>query len=357
MTWNSSWNQSNKTGKRKKKKQNKQMGKGNLYGVQQGVGAVTNCPFPKQNGKKKKKGNKRKVGLRNAFNAMHPDHLALPRAVGGYTVTRTTDVFKINERFALFGCFKAPRENFNDGAWSTIIGVVPPVDGMAKPIGGDLNATFLLSTALRQESLLDATMVPAAFTIQVMNPTALQTTHGITYIGRSKTVLGLQGDTRTWEELSGLLVNYSAPRLCSAGKLALRGVQVDAIPNNMSVLSDFVPRTVPKTTDTEYTASWTSSSSAASPVVQADLAGFAPIFISNPNHTELQVIVTIEWRMRFDPLNPAYAGHTVHPPASESTWAEMIRVADSLGNGVRDIADITADIGMAARVAGGILAA
>lgn len=355
MTWNSSWNQSNKAGKRKKKKQNKQMGKGNLYGIKQGVGSVTNNPFPKQNGNKKKKG-KRKTGLRNAFNAMHSDHLALPRAVGGYTVTRTTDVFTINNRFALFGCFKAPRENFGDGAWSTIIGVRPALGGYTKPIGDDLNATFLLSTALRQESLLDATMVPAAITVQVMNPGALQSTSGITYIGRSKTVLGLQGDTRTWEELSGLLVNYSAPRLCSAGKLALRGVQVDAIPNNMSVLSDFVPRTVPKTSDTEYTASWTSSSSAATPTVQADLAGFAPIFISNPDSTELQVIVTVEWRMRFDPLNPAYSGHTVHPPASESTWSEMIRIADSLGNGVRDIADITADIGMAARVAGVIAA-
>jgi hypothetical protein len=184
-------------------------------------------------------------------------------------------------------------------------------------------------------------MVPAALTVQIMNGQPLQSADGIAYIGRSKTVLDLMGDTRSWSTVMKELVSYSAPRLCSGGKLALRGVQVNAIPNNMSVLSDFVPRRVIAAGNNVWT-------EATFPV---DFEGFGPIFVYNPDKIKLKYLVTIEWRMRFDPLNPAYAGHVMHAPASESTWSKVLSTAESVGHGVVDIADVTADVGAAALAA------
>ena len=118
--------------------------------------------------------------------------------------------------------------------------------------------------------------------------------------------------------------------------MALRGVEVNAVPNNLSVLSDFVPRRIAGVGNQ----TWTEATYA------ADFEGFGPIFVYNPDQINLKYLVTIEWRMRFDPLNPAYAGHVVHAPASESTWSTVIADAEAAGNGVKDIAEVTADIGM-----------
>jgi len=321
----------------KKHKKKKQGGK--LYGIKQGVGQVTNSAFPKRN-KRKGKG----MNLAHALNAMHPCHLPLPRAVGSYTVIRTTDIVNTAREAVFFGCFKGPAAQFTETAWLNDIAVCcPDTAGLDLPIGGDGsgttgNAKFFSSPALGEVSLNGAKMVPAAITVQIMNGQALQNADGIAYIGRSKTVLDLMGSGRTWREIMQELVSYSAPRLCSAGKLALRGVQVNAIPNNMSVLSDFVPRRI----TTAGTQKWDLATYA------TDFEGFGPIFVYNPDKITLKYLVTIEWRMRFDPLNPAYAGHVMHKPAAESTWNQVISSAESLGNGVKDIAEVVGDVGQAA---------
>jgi len=325
-------NMARKLGVRKMQKRKRQGG-ANLYGIKQGVGQVTRSAFPKL---KRRKALTSKVSLRNVLNAMHPQHLPLPRAVGSYSVIRTTDIVSSNGAFNLFGLFKGPANQFTETTWLNLIGLSSVAANVA--IGGGGNTTFHTSAALGEPSLNGAKMVPAAMTIQVMNPGALQTTSGIVYVGRAKTVLDLMGDPRTYGDIAAELVAYSSPRLCSAGKLALRGVQVNAVPNNMSVLSDFTPRIiVPDGAQT-----WDKLTYA------ADIEGLAPIFVFNPNRVALQYLVTVEWRMRFDPLNPAYAGHTMHPPASESTWSKVIGDAESLGHGVEDIADVVGDMGAAA---------
>ncbi len=312
----------------------KRQGGRQLYGIKQGVGRVTASAFPKR----RRKRTTRKPMMKQALNAMSPCHLPLPRAVGGYTVMRTTDIINTSTPAILFGCFKGPSQEFSETKWLSTV-AVDAVD-VNLPIndatGGNGNAFFHASAALGAPALLGARMVPAAITVQVMNGESLQTADGIAYIGRSKTVLDLMGESRTWQTVMQELVSYSAPRLCSAGKLALRGVQVNAIPNNMSVLSDFVPRVNPANgrqiwREADYS---------------ADIEGFAPIFVYNPDGIALKYLVTIEWRMRFDPLNPAYSGHTTHRPASESTWSKVISDAEALGHGVEDIADVTADVGL-----------
>lgn len=317
----------------------KKQGGRQLYGIKQGVGQVTRAAFPKAG---RRRAGKKIVSVSQALNAMHPSHLPLPRAVGAYTVIRTTDIVNTNREAALFGVFKGPAQQFTDTAWLSAICVTNPnAAGLELPIGDTTapgNAFFYRSSALGETSLNGARMVPAAITVQIMNGESLQNADGIAYIGRAKTVLDLMGDTRTWKEVMEELVSYSAPRLCSGGKLSLRGVQVNAIPNNMSVLSDFVPRRIPD----PGRQVWTEATFA------TDFEGFGPIFVYNPDAIALKYLITIEWRMRFDPLNPAYAGHTMHTPASEATWSKVIGEAESLGHGVKDIADVVGDIGMAA---------
>lgn len=311
-----------------------------LYGIKQGVGAVTTRAFPRSTIRKRTKktgGN----GFRGAFNALSQCHLPLPRAVGGYTIIKTTDVITTSLPAMLFGTFKGPGHQFTETTWMSTIGVSNTSGGYELPIGGygsanTGNAYFYASEALAAGSLDGSRMVPAAITVQIMNGEALQHADGIVYIGRAKTVLDLMGDTRTWKEVMQQLVSYSAPRLCSAGKLALRGVQVNAVPNNLSVLSDFVPRRI----HNEGVSPWTEVPATPTDTSTVmDFEGFGPIFVHNPQNVNLQYLVTIEWRMRFDPFNPAYAGHTSHVPASEQTWARAVAQEEASGNGVRDIVE------------------
>jgi len=319
------------------KKKVKRQGGSSLYGIKQGVGAVTKYPFPKKKKSAKNGNGRRCASWRQGLNALSPTHLPLPRAVGSYSVIRTTDTINSANRGMLFGVFKGPRTEFTDTVWLNTCGVlVPGGTGLTDAINASGNAYFVESTAISAASLAGARMVPAAITLQVMNGEALQSSSGIVYIGRSKTVLDLMGDTRSWETVFKELISYSAPRLCSAGKLALRGVQVNAIPNNMSVLSDFVPRGI---ANNAYQ-TWNEGD------YSVDFEGFAPIFVYNPEGVALNFLLTIEWRMRFDPLNPAYAGHTLYRPSSEQTWSNAIADAESIGHGVVDIADVTADVGM-----------
>jgi len=325
-----------------KKKMRRRQGGKQLYGIKQGVGAVTKAPFPKP---KSRVGNKTKVVMRQALNAMHPCHLPLPRAVGGYSVIRTTDIINSDNEAVLFGCFKGPGNEFTETTWLDCIAVENAAGELDSAIGGSSgvnppsgHARFYNSAALAASTINGAKMVPAAFTVQIMNGESLQNASGIVYIGRSKTVLDLMGDSRTWRTVMQELVSYSAPRLCSAGKLALRGVQVNAIPNNINVISDFVPRR----NISSGKQIWDEAN------FPLDFEGFGPIFVYNPDAVALKYLVTIEWRMRFDPLNPAYAGHIVHKPASEGTWSKVIADAEAAGHGVKDIADVVADMGEAA---------
>jgi len=326
-----------------KKALKKKQGGRNLYGIKQGSGGVTRRAFPK---KSRNGASRLSACTRYALNAMHPYHLALPRAVGGYTVIRTTDIVNTDREAVLIGTFKGPGSEFTETVWAATIAVTNSLGGVTSPINDlIIPANFHTSAALVSPSLSGARMVPAAITVQIMNGDALQTADGIAYIGRSKTVLDLMGDGRTWETVMKELVSYSSPRLCSGGKLALRGVQVNAVPNNLSVLSDFVPRQL----SGSGLHPWTKATYA------VDFEGFGPIFVYNPDSIKLKYLVTIEWRMRFDPLNPAYAGHSVHTPAPESTWSKVIGDAEALGHGVMDIADVTADTGMIAAAAAAAL--
>lgn len=267
------------------------------------------------------------------MDAFHPYHLPLPRPVGGYATIKTTQIVKptrsdggTTSSNILIGAFGA-HDNDGHAEWCNICCISE--SNQPSPGPATLNGTrFYPITPMADGSWDACRFVPAAVSVQIMNPEALQTTSGMVYIGRCKQVLDLSDDTRTYEEILDSLVSYSSPRLCAAGKLALRGVQVDAIPYNMNSLSDFRKG---------FRNSGPFAGTLDNNACQFD--GFAPIFIRNPENVPLQLLICIEWRARFDPGNPAYASHHAHRCASDSDWQSVISHQESQGHGAIDIAD------------------
>jgi len=168
-----------------------------------------------------------------------------------------------------------------------------------------------------------------------MNGNSLQLTNGMTYIGKVKVQPAYAGDAvDTAQTISDNFVSYMAPRLCGAAKLALRGVQVDSHPLNMNRLADFtqIYRGFPVGTGV-----WPDNLTP---------TGMTPIIIYNPDGIDLNLLVCHEYRTRFELFNPACASHKFHPPATDSTWASMVKKATELGSGALDIADIVAKTGI-----------
>ena len=115
-------------------------------------------------------------------------------------------------------------------------------------------------------------------------------------------------------------VSYSALRLMSAGKLALRGVHADAVPYNMSKLAD-------SCRFDNGQGDGTSTFSTASPF----FGGFAPSVVYNPDRVNLLCLVCCEWRCKFDPTKSAQAGHSMHKPSTDNQRHQAIQNAMRIG--------------------------
>ncbi len=253
-------------------------------------------------------------------------------------VCRTTTRFSSTGVVHLLGPMTAIPVAQTESPWAAVVGVTHPGGGHVNPMNGINNVIPIIDAGLNVSGFNDSRVTPAAFTVQVMNPGALQTTSGIVYQGRVNNVPALMDDPRTWAAYADSLVSFCSPRMSSAGKLALRGTQTSLVPFNMSKLAEFSERSlvVPGAT------TWNPGT------LGLQFQGFAPMFVYNPDGIELEYVVTIEWRVRFDPSNPAHAGSEYHPPSSDSLWSRCVEAASSVGNGVEDIADVVAAVGAAA---------
>lgn len=268
----------------------------------------------------------------NGLDAFDSSHVPLPRAVGDYTVIRTTEVFSADNQFNLLGPVRnGALTTGGPESWSSICALQCNNNETGNFAINSANGTrSKVFTAMSTPAWAEARCTPAAFTVKIMNPEALQTTSGIVYVGRARQMLNPGGSTRTWDTLANELVSYSSPELCAAGRLALRGVKIDAVPYDMNALAEF--RNLRQDSAQQF--QWSSDS------LQFD--GFAPIFVYNPNNVDLQIMVCCEWRVRFDPSNPAYATHTYHRPSTPGYWDRVQRVGSALGNGVMDLAEKSA---------------
>lgn len=280
-----------------------------------------------------------------AFDAFAPQHLALPRPVGSYIVVRTTHRFNTTARALIFGRELAQTTTASTGTseglqqWSE---VCARYGEFAASAINSANNCHVQADGGMSGWGQGVSCVPAAFSVQIMNPNALQTTDGIVYIGRCKVQLPLANSSRTWDEAGDQFISYQNPRLCSAGKLALRGVQIDALPINMNALSDF--RSIVRATTGQHT--WdglpvTSEQSGTptgfTPIVVYNQAGAPDISVGGG--LALEYLVCTEWRMRFDMGNPAASAHANHGMSNERIWHALITAAERLGNGVIDIGD------------------
>lgn len=303
----------------KKKTNGGSSGKADLRGIVQGVGSVPNRPW----------GAKTSYWSPSVFSALSYNHLPLPRAVGGYLVNRTTHRFSSGQVALLFGVFRG-LDDTGKLSWTTNV-CVNSNGAAAGVISGIGNTAFqrLVLTGTAQTTLLNALVAPAAVTVQIINPNAVQTTTGVVAASRAHQVLDWAGVTDTWTEKIEQLQTYTSPRLLAAAKLAFRGVKVDAIPYNMNAISDFRPFNQGPQGQTTWERSSTTP----------DLDGFAPIWVYNPEQVNLQYIVTVEWRVRFDPENPAHAAHTQYPVATDRCWQWHIDKMTKEGHGVKDISD------------------
>jgi hypothetical protein len=303
----------NKKKNKQKKRRRVSQGVAGFRAITQNVAVSVSTPFGD---------NPKPATIASGLDAFNPCSVPLPRAIGDYTVVRTTQIVTLRDVVMLMGPIYDGRNT--DKYWSSSFCQSSIAAGTA--INAASNTRLTSFETMNTSDWGFARMVPAAFSVQLMNPNALQTTAGIVYMGRARQMIGLANKTITWDALANELVSYSNPRLLSAGKLALTGVQTDAVPFDMNAMSDFQTRylSLPGT----YTN--------IDPAFKFD--AFAPIYVYNPNQIALQFLVCCEWRVRFDPSNPAYAANTYHAPSSLGYWDKLQRVASFVGNGVQDIA-------------------
>lgn len=257
--------------------------------------------------------------------------MPLPRSVGPYTTVRATRRVQVSTHCNVIGTCQTQGGSAEAKHWSEII-MLSDVTA-SNPINATNNVQ---STTIDLGGLGDAaTLVPSALSVQIMCPTALQSASGIIYAGVMDTQAAIAGRTDTWDAWMNKFVQFQNPRLLAASKLALRGVQVNSYPLNMTEVSKFTP--LNKHSDATYTL----AAGADEP------SGWAPIVIYNPQGANLELLITVEYRVRFDLDHPASASHTHHPVTPDAVWDRMVRSAVALGNGVMDIADVVANTGMA----------
>jgi hypothetical protein len=167
---------------------------------------------------------------------------------------------------------------------------------------------------------------PASMTVQCMNGKNLQNADGIFFATRINQQLELGMSTKTWGELRSQIISYFSPRILASTKLALRGVTSHSYPLNMNEYSEFLPRSNLIFTQLDRA----ERPSALAPIV------FIRDTDSTETTTDLSFLITMEWRTRFDPLNPAAASHTYHEVTSDNTWNNVIKSASAEGHGIID---------------------
>jgi len=291
------------------------------------------------------------------MNAANPAHLSLPINTGPYTVMRTTTIVTSADHFMGFGFLRGAYEETTLG--TTPLGISDRASEGWLPMVGFGSQGLSSSPSVATEFFgcpqlatlgEGATIAPAAMTVQVMNGASLQEASGVFYIGRSNTQLRLQDSATAWKIIGQDFVSYQAPRLCSGGKLALRGVKVDSMPFNIQELMNFDRIIGPPITGSDYgdqILPWDSVSQAAAGGTRAEnrrisMKGFSPTCVYNPEGKTLQYIVTCEWRVRFSYTHAASSTHTHHVAADPKVWDHVSQIMSSAGHGAMDIAQSVA---------------
>jgi len=302
-------------------------------GIAQGAAALPRQPFG--NGRKKQpKQHPTSAMLRRYFNATLRDHLPLPRPTGPYTVIRLTNFYSLDSKFVMFGPEIVRSPDGRQG-WTNIVGRASV--NSAAAVNATNNCVALSMTPLRAMDQ-NTQLVPAALTVQVMNPEAVQTTTGMVWGGICGTQLPLGDSTAAWGTYASEFISLMTPRVMSAAKLAFKGVIGNALPLNMSELSNFHPLTKSVSEAAEITTTW-KPNAGNTPEVDGQPMGLTPIVFVNPDQVGLIYQVTVEYRVRFALTNPAAASHTQHKAGSTIVWDAAVAGGGAVAHGLYDIVE------------------
>ncbi len=274
----------------------------------------------------------------SCWDAFSSAHAALPRSVGPYTVVRTTRMVTTSSLFSLIGTF---REGSNAENWSNVTMVSTALGQGASSINAAGSSDLYVGSAPGGDTnptpLTNFTCCPAAISVQIMGNSSLQSASGQYAAAVVPVRLDLYGDNRTWNTVCQEFIAFMRPRLLSGGKLALRGVQMDSMPLSMNDVSDFLPMRV--TPADILGTSWTGGN-------QFFPRGWAPLCLFNEAEQPVTLLITTEWRVRFDLNNPAVASHTHHGVTSDKQWDSHIARASAALPGVCDIVEKVANTGL-----------
>jgi len=286
------------------------------------------------------------------WDAFDSSHAALPRAVGPYTVIRTTMIHKTSAKAMMVGTFNgsAGIAGTAENTWSNYV-IAEQSGGETLVIGTDNATKFFGIPPPGAPAYGDGASTnqccPSAISVQIMGNESLNSAKGQLAAGVVPANMDIRGSPLTWKAIGAEFISYFRPRLLSGGKLALRGVQMNSHPLNMTDVSDF--RQMRVTADSAVGVAWPATS-------QNAPEGWAPMFISNPDASDITLLVTVEWRVRFNIGNPAVSSHQHHGVTSDRAWDDHIRAAVKVLPGVIDIVENVAQRGMAVKAAYSALA-
>lgn len=344
------------------------------------------------------------------WDATHSSHAALPRAVGPYTVVRTTQLITTKSPMMIFGTFStqdiglgATTGALSDGTgtgqkfWTNVCaaGIMPEATNaqvtgpvfdnqvtqfhtVPAPGAASTGAFGLPNTATGSGTFYTSnsnlTCVPSALTVQLISPEPVQTAAGTAVAAVCPVRMNLRDSPKSYKTIADEVVSYFRPRVLTGGKLALRGVKMDSFPLSMTDVSDFRPawKLDPQIAAPSHLY-WSGADNQQGITagngfseiqkkfrVNLEPEGWAPIVYYNPynmpteavvegkEQQEMSFMVTMEWRVRFDLSNPAASTHMMHKPSTDSQWHEHIRRASDALPGVIDIVEKVANAGLSA---------
>ena len=309
------------------------------------------APSKKTRAARRRNGNGRMHKL-SCLDAFSKHNLGLPRAVGDYTYVTTIDNITVTgagrEQLYVFTpfCF------MNDGsqglnftsyfAYSSEAPNPAPQTDLFINSNPEDRIRLYNSTAIADAMLAGVEMVPAAMSIRVTCPSAMQTATGQFFLGKWNVAADPREYT-TYKALANGFMAYGQPRPLTAARLAMRGVQVDAMPRNMSDCSEFLHSAANSTAGSQDIEPYPFANASGT------WSGFSPIFLvvedSTTSNTTLNVQIAIKWRYRFSAVNPACKTHAYQPVAPDTIWNDVCAAASDVGHGVKVIADKAEDLG------------
>lgn len=279
-----------------------------------------------------------------AWDATCSSHAALPRAVGPYTVVRTTRMFTSSAPTILFGTFTSSRNAAGGLAYDaqkTWSNVIAAEAAGSTPVAGTLFRSIPSPSGKAAGSTFSC--VPAALTVQVMCPQSVMMANGQCAMAVVPARIDLTNSQSGWLLLNAELISYFKPRLLTGGKLALRGVQASSMPLSMTQCSEFLGMT-------EHVEGGVPTAQPWNTAANLTPEGWAPIVFINgtasnlpEQPSEFTFLVTVEWRVRFEMDNPAVSSHTHHGVSTDSSWEEGIRRATAILPGIIDIVEKVAN--------------